>query len=213
MRFLAIIVAEPLRWAVHFGAIGLIALAFIDNSIIPLPGGMDAGVLLLSYRNPDSWWLYSLSATVGAVIAGYMTYRIACAGGREFMEKKLKKPIADRATRMFERWGFGSIVVGALLPPPIPFTPFLVTAGCMSYPRPKFLAALALGRAIRYALVGWLGSIYGRVIWRFAKRHSIEALWIVTALGVAAGLAALWWYMRERKKRRAEIDAPAAKVA
>ena len=50
---------------VPFGVFGLFAIALLDSALIPLPGGPDAVMLLLSAQNPARMPLYALGATAG----------------------------------------------------------------------------------------------------------------------------------------------------
>jgi membrane protein YqaA with SNARE-associated domain len=136
---------------------------------------MDAFTIILSSSHKAPWWYYAIMATVGAVIGGYLTYRIGLEGGKETLEKRISKKRAERIYHVFERYGFWSVLVGAMSPPPVPIVPFLVVAGTMKYPRQKFLAALALGRAGRYTLLAYLGSLNGYR--RFASWGAITSPW------------------------------------
>ena len=57
----------------RLGGPGLIALGLLDNSLIPLPGSMDASTVLLAASQHEPWWYYSIMATIGGVIGGYLT--------------------------------------------------------------------------------------------------------------------------------------------
>src|SRR5215472_8373878 len=153
-----------MRWVARSGGPGLILLGLADNSVIPLPGSMDVLTIVLAANHREFWWYYSLMATVGAVIGGYLTYRLGRAGGKEALEQRLKKKRAEKAYRTFERWGFWAVAVPAVLPPPVPIVPFLLVAGALKYPRQKFLAALTLGRSVRFTVVAFVASHYGRHI-------------------------------------------------
>jgi membrane protein DedA with SNARE-associated domain len=100
----------------------------------------------------------------------------------------------------FERWGFWAIFVPAMLPPPIPFVPFLLAAGAMQYSRQKFLAALALGRGLRYGVLAYLGVLYGRHFLRFFNRYTKPTVYALVAMSAIAGLAALVAYFRYRSQ-------------
>ena len=43
---------EFLSLAYRFGPLGFIALGLVDNSVIPVPGSMDALAILLAASNP-----------------------------------------------------------------------------------------------------------------------------------------------------------------
>src|SRR3954453_20381744 len=133
-----------LRWILRLGGPGLIVVGLVDNSVIPIPGGMDFFVILLTAHHREWWPYYGAMATVGAVLGGYFTYRLAKKGGKESIEKKIGKKRAAKVYKRFEKGGFSTIVIGSLLPPPFPLVPVLMAAGVMQYPRRRFLAALSI---------------------------------------------------------------------
>ncbi len=118
--------------------------------------------------------------------------------------KKVSKKRAAKIYSIFERYGFWSVAIGAIAPPPVPFVPFLIAAGAMHYPRRNFLAALVLGRGVRYTLLAYLGSIYGRQILRWLGRYYQPLLYGLMALAVVGGLAGLyfWWRYRHQNQNQ-----------
>jgi membrane protein YqaA with SNARE-associated domain len=182
------------------GGIGLILLGLVDNSVIPVTGSMDVLTIWLAARHRDPWPYYALMATVGAVIGGYITYALARKGGKETMERKLSKKRTAQVTRAFERWGVAAIVIPALLPPPFPFVPSLLAAGAMQYSQKKFLAALVVGRGLRYFIEAYLGFHYGRHILRFFNQYYKPALAILIGLAVIGAVLSLIQYLRYRRK-------------
>lgn len=205
MHLLAAIVANKTIWRLlqHMGGPGLIVLGLVDNSAIPLPGSMDLLTIVLSAAHKEPWWYYAVMATIGSIIGGYLTYRLGIQGGKETLEKKLSKKRAAQVYGIFERYGFWSVAIGAICPPPVPFVPFLLAAGAMHYPRRNFLGALVLGRGVRYTLLAYLGSLYERQILGWLGRYYRPLLYVLIALAVVGGLAALyfWWRNRHGSKR------------
>src|SRR5215470_11798295 len=151
-----------MRWLISLGGPGLILLGLADNSVIPLPGSMDALTIWLAATHRNLWFYYAGMATAGAVLGGYLTYRIARKGGKETLERKFPKQKIEKVYAKFERWGFRAVAIPALLPPPFPIVPVLLAAGALQYPRKRFLVALALGRGIRFTIFAFLGAHYGR---------------------------------------------------
>ena len=196
---LAIPIWRQLR---HLGGVGLVLLGLADNSVIPLTGSMDVLTIWLAARHQEPWLYYALMATLGAVLGGYLTYALARKGGQEAMERRLSKKRARQFSKAFERWGFGAVAVPATLPPPFPFVPFLLAAGAMQYPRKKFLAALALGRGVRYTVLAGLGFHYGRHILRFFSQYYEPALAILIGLAVIGAIVSIVGYLRHRKSKR-----------
>lgn len=188
-------------WLVRLGGPGLILLGIADNSIIPLTGSMDVLTIWLAAGHRNLWPYYAAMATVGAVLGGYVTYAIGRKSGKEAIQKKIKKSRADKLFNRFDRWGFTTVAVGALLPPPFPLVPVLLTAGAMQYSRKKFVGALTLGRAVRYSLIAGFGSIYARQITGFFNRYYKLAVLILIGLALIGAVLALREYLTSRSDR------------
>lgn len=181
------------RWLFHLGGVGLIPLGLLDNSPIPLPGIMDVATIVLSARQQQLWLYYALMATVGSIIGGFVSYRLARKGGKEALERRFSRRKMDKVTKIFERWGFGAIAIPALLPPPVPMVPFLFAAGAMQYPVRKFLIALSLGRLSRYLILAFLAARYGRQIISFITGHG-HPVTVAIVVVVAAAAAAVFYF-------------------
>src|SRR6476620_7682407 len=90
-------------WLIALGGVGLILVGLADNSVVPLPGSMDVLTILLASRRRELWLYYTAMATVGSVVGGYITYRLARKGGKETLERKLSKKRSEEVVRTFER--------------------------------------------------------------------------------------------------------------
>jgi membrane protein YqaA with SNARE-associated domain len=191
------------RWLVHLGAFGFIPLGLIDSSIIPLPGSMDVLTIILAARSPELWFYYAVMATLGSVLGGFVTYRLARKGGEKSLEKRLSAKSMKRVIKLFERWGFAAIAIPALLPPPMPLVPFLLAAGAMHYSVKKFLAAMAMGRIVRYMILAYLAARYGRKMLPFLLQHGHPVLAAVVGL-VVTGLLVCFVFREIKRKKRAK---------
>jgi membrane protein YqaA with SNARE-associated domain len=200
--FLAI---TTLHWLRRLGGPGLVLLGIADSSIIPLTGSMDVLTVLLAAHHRAWWFYYALMATLGSLIGSYITYSLARKGGKQALERRLSCDRVNKIYKKFEEHGFLAVMVPALLPPPFPFVPFLLAAGAMQYSPKKFIGALALGRGIRFAVLAYLGAVYGRHITRFFAMYYKPTLALVALLVVVGGIFALIQYVRYRKNH-----APAA---
>jgi len=190
-------------WLQHLRSEGLIIVGIADNSIIPMPGSMDVLTIYLAASRPNLWLFYAAMATVGALVGGYITYAIACRGGREAMQRRLRKKQVEKITRTFEHWGFWAVAVPAVLPPPFPMVPFLIAAGALQFPRGRFVGSLLLGRGVRFLLLAGLGARFGDAITGFFSQYYKPALAILIGLAVAAGILALVEYRRHKRERSA----------
>lgn len=182
----------------------MILLGIFDNTpfVSAPPGSIDVCVILLAARNPTSWAYYALMATVGEVLGGYLTYRLAEKGGQQTLEKKVGQLRAQSIYKGFERFGSAIVLGGAVLPPPFPFTTVLMTAGVMQYPRRKFLAALVLGREVRFFGAAYLGRIYGSQMISFFSRHYRMSLYILIAMAIVACAGAFLYFLWYRPLNR-----------
>jgi membrane protein YqaA with SNARE-associated domain len=189
------------HWFLTLGGPGLILLGLIDSSVIPVPGSLDAMTIVLS-AHQRTWWLYyAVMATVGSVVGAYLTYRLARNRGEKALNDRLSKRNAKKVVRVFERWGFGAIALPALLPPPMPMVPFVIAAGALQYSPRKFLAAMTLGRVVRYCILAYLGAVYGRKIFAVVLGHGEVALMVTIGVAVAVGVILV--VLRYKRKREA----------
>lgn len=196
---------SAVRWLIHLGGPGLILLGLADNSIIPLPGSVDVITILLAAHHREPWFYYAFMATAGAVLGGYITYRMARKGGKETLEKRFSARKVKRVYAIFERWGFASVAIPAILPPPFPIVPMLLAAGAMQYPTRKFLTALAVGRGIRYTILAYLGFHYGRNIVKFFDIYYWPVLGILVAFSVMGALYGLYEYKRRQRAEHPKV--------
>jgi len=200
-----LIVTNPVwKWFHRLGGPGLILLGLIDNSAIPIPGGMDVFVILLAAHHRPWWPYYAFMGTLGAVLGGYVTYRLAEKGGEETLEKKIGKQRAEKVYERFERRGFVTVSLSALMPPPFPMVPVLFAAGILQYPRKKFIAALSLGRGLRFFAIAYLAHIYGKAIIGWLAQYYKPLLYALLGLAVLGGVSALLYFRWYRPKRQNE---------
>jgi len=143
-----------------FGPIGLFVIAFLDSVMVPLPGGVDAVLLLLSAARPNLMLLYVAVAVVGSTLGCLCLYYISQRAGHRalarFSESKQK-----RVKDLIDRYDVLSVLVASLLPPPFPFKLFVVSAGVFRLQVVRFTIAIAAGRTFRYLLEGYLAARYG----------------------------------------------------
>jgi membrane protein YqaA with SNARE-associated domain len=190
------------RWLFHLGGLGLIPLGLLDNSPIPLPGIMDVATIIMSARQEQLWFYYALMATAGSVFGGFVTYRLARKGGKEALDLRFSPRKVDHVCEIFGRWGFGAIVIPALLPPPVPMVPFLFAAGAMQYPARKFLAALTLGRTLRYLILAYLAARYGRQIIAFMAEHAHPVVAAILVMLMATAALVFYFWKGSRSEKR-----------
>lgn len=191
-------------WLHRFGVAAFIGLGLLDQSVVPLPGSMDALLIYFTAVNRGHWWYYALWATLGTAIGSYFTYRIFRKGGKEALEKKIGKKRAEKAYAFFDRHGFMSVFIGAILPPPVPIVPFIASAGVMQYPLKWFFAAYVSGRILRYGLIAWITMKYGQHIFGFFSKYYKPAVISLIVLAVIGSIFGIWYYKKLRHRKQAE---------
>src|SRR5262245_33047263 len=154
---------------------GLVLMGFLDASMVFfLPLGIDFVVILMTARNPELFWLYALLATVGSALGSAGTFWI----GRKVGEKGLSRFVGPRQLKRVQaRVNDGAFVVAglALIPPPFPFTPFVLAGGALGM-QASFLVVLAGVRLCRFGIEAALAHRYGSQILRWMKTPTFEAV-------------------------------------
>ncbi len=148
------------QYLIAYGPFGLFAIALLDSALIPMAGGPDAVMMLLSAARPSWMIFYAASATLGSVIGCVILYYISAKAGRRALARFSEAKQA-RVKDLIDRYDVLSVLVASLLPPPFPFKLFVVTAGVFRLNVWRFAAAIAVGRAFRYLLEGYFAAHYG----------------------------------------------------
>ena len=189
----------------RFGAFAFFPLGLLDMSFLA-PGSFDALLIVLTVAHKDFWWYYAIMATAGSVLGTWPSFQIGRRGGQEALDKRLGALRAKKIFSAFRRWGFWSMFVGAVAPPPAPASAFVLAAGALRYPWPRFALAWTVGRLLRFGILAWVTARYGSNIFRWFRGYYIPALWTIGALAIVACGAALWFYIRHR--HRHSLDRP-----
>jgi membrane protein DedA with SNARE-associated domain len=104
---------------------------------------------------------------------------------------------------LIDRYETWAMLVGAVLPPPFPFKLFLISAGVFRMNVWRFLMALAIGRAIRFSLEGWMAVQYGDQAAVIFKQHYPKIGLGIAALVMVIFLINTW---RTRKQKNSELS-------
>lgn len=187
-------------FALGLGAPGLFVLAFLDSSFIALPEVVDILIVFMVIEHPEWWLLYGGLATAGSVAGCLVLYELARRGGDAFLRKRLKEHHMTRAMALFARYGTLALIVPSLMPPPVPFKPFVLMAGVAGMPRARFIAAITAGRGVRYVGEALLAVMYGRAALTYLQENT-RTVSIVLTVAIALGLAGYWAYRVLRRRR------------
>src|SRR6266403_1280311 len=155
------------RMLLSFGLFGVFLVSIVDSSFVPLPmpGFTDIMIVILAAQH-QSVILLVLLATIGSALGGYFSHLVGQRGGMAFLEKRIPPRIFKRVCHWMESHAILAVALPAILPPPMPLSPFVLAAGAVRMSRRKFMTAFTVSRAIRHIIAAWLGLHYGRHIVR-----------------------------------------------
>ncbi len=163
------------------GGLGLFLLALTDSLFLPLPTVNDLVLIDLSFTSPLRMPYYAGMATLGSLSGSLILYFLGRKGGEAAFHARAGKRAA-KIRHWVERRGFVSLMIAAVLPPPLPFKIFVLAAGAFKMPVRQFIVALLIARAGRFYGEGYLAVRYGEQAVQFMIQHKVE----VTAALLAA---------------------------
>ena len=150
---------------------GVLFLGILDSTLVFfLPLGIDAVVIFMAARNPELAWLYPVLATTGSVLGSALTYWAGHKVGEHGLSRFVPAGRLQLVRSRLKRHGAFTVAALALIPPPFPFTPFVLVSGALHFSRLRLFPMLALARLVRFgleaalavkygdALVGWMAS-------------------------------------------------------
>jgi membrane protein YqaA with SNARE-associated domain len=180
-----------------FGLFGVFLVSIVDSSFapLPLPGITDIMIIVMAAQH-QSWLLLILLATIGSGLGGWFSYQVGQSGGMAFLEKHVPPKIFKNVCDWMENHAILSVALPAILPPPMPLSPFVLAAGALKMSRRKFLTTFIISRCLRHSIAAWLGIHYGRHIlhlWNNLSAKYATPVLIVIWTGIIASCAFAFW--------------------
>src|SRR5262249_22244159 len=157
-------------------------------------------LMTFSISNPDSMLKLAALTTLGSVIGCLLLYTVGRKGGEALLKGRFAEHRLKRVRSWYKKYGVLAVMIPSLLPPPTPFKIFVLSAGAFGTPWPKFIAAVLIGRGIRYFSEGFLAVTYGAAAQEFAQRNFGIIGLFLSAL-IMAG-AVVWMVTRRRDRVR-----------
>jgi membrane protein YqaA with SNARE-associated domain len=192
------------EWLKAYGSFGLFGISLIDSAGIPLPGGPDTVMILLSANAPALMPLYALAATAGSAIGCTLLYLVARRGGVAALNR-LKTEKRARIENLLGKYDLIAVMVPAVLPPPFPFKPFVLCAGVFRLKTWRFITGIFVGRAIRFLIEGWLAIRFGEDAGRIIKQHGWKVL-IAVLVTVAVAVTVRFFLTRSRRSEEQSLE-------
>jgi membrane protein YqaA with SNARE-associated domain len=183
---------------------GAFLMAALDTTLLVfLPFGIDALIIYLAARDRNLFWMYPLLATAGSMAGAALTYSI----GRAIGDVGLKRLIPERRLMRLQKRvrdsGAIALALPALLPPPFPLTPFILTCGALDVNRWRFFGTFALVRLLRFGGEALLARMYGRSVLNVLQSEWFQVVVIgfaiVAVVGTTVSGVILWKNNRPRR--------------
>src|SRR3954469_24330971 len=132
---------------------GIVAMGALDSSLIFfLPLGIDFVVILMTARKPELFWLYSILATAGSLVGAAATFWLGRAVGEHGLRRLMNENRLKRVQQRVSERAAYSVASLALIPPPFPFTAFVLTSGAFRVNPWAFFGALTGVRLLRFGI-------------------------------------------------------------
>lgn len=186
---------------------GTYLLAALDATMVFfLPFGIDTLVIYLSARNGMLFWIYPLLATAGSLTGAALTYWMGREVGEHGLNRLVPSGRLDRFRRRVRKGGAVAMAIPALLPPPFPLTPFVLTCGALDANPWIFFGSFAVIRLIRFGGEAVLARVYGRGVLRVIESNVFQtivvAFIVIAIIGTVVSAVLLWRSTRRHPRLR-----------
>jgi membrane protein DedA with SNARE-associated domain len=187
-----------------YGGLGVLLLAIADSSFLSIPEGNDILIVILSAGNSWGNMAYYVGMTItGSVIGCMLLYCFGRKGGNPILRRRFSSRSIDRAEKLFEKYGVLAVVIPSILPPPMPFKIFVLSAGVFRLKFSMFIAAVAVGRTIRYSMWGILAVTFGNSVKLYMQKNLNFVGIILLSVFVLAVAATIAFYRYRMRTNRA----------
>ena len=193
------------------GLPGVFLVAFWDSSFISIPEVNDIIVITAAARHPETAWAYVLVASLGSLAGCWVLWALGRRGGEAFLVQRFGAERVEKTRAAFRRWDVLALALPAILPPPMPFKIFVLSAGVFDFPLKRFALSIFLARAFRYTVWAVAGAVYGDAALNVLRRSDLwfsQNVAAVVAFAVALSLigVAVWMVRRRRRSDLPELS-------
>jgi membrane protein YqaA with SNARE-associated domain len=205
-EFLTAIFAGLMNWW------GLWLIAALDSTMLFfLPLAVDIAVIVLSSRAHEMFWVYPLIAAGGSLCGAAVTYYIGYRVGDPGLERFVSPSRLERVRKKMRSKGAIAIAILDLVPPPFPFTAFVLAAGALEVSAYRFFFWLLVTRLLRFGAEGVAAFFYGRQIIDWFNTPTFE--YIATFLFAVAVLGTVLATVQVIRSTRGRRGAPSRRPA
>ena len=186
-----------------FGGVGLLVLGILDSSFLFAPLGNDLLVVAMTahYHSAVRMFYYAAMSTIGSVLGCVLVDVVMRTAGEKGLEHHLPRKRFEYVKRKVQNNAAWALVVASIAPPPFPFTPFLMAASALQYPRTRLLSVVGAARMVRFTVLGLLALRFGRRVLHWAESDVVQYLMLglIVLCTVGSVLSVIGWIRRSRK--------------
>jgi membrane protein YqaA with SNARE-associated domain len=186
----------------HLGGPGLLLLGILDSSFLFAPLGNDLLVVALTahYHSVLGMFYYAAMSTIGSILGCLLVDIVLRPAGEHGLAKHLSARRIGYIKGKVERNAAWALVLASIAPPPFPFTPFIMAAAALQYPRNKMLAVTGAARMVRFTAIGALALFFGRRILEWAESPVVQwvLIGIIAICVVGSIVSVVGWIRRSR---------------
>ena len=187
---------------------GVVVLAALDSTVfLSLPFGIDAAVILLAAQDRAFAWIVPILATTGSLAGAALTFWMGAKIGENGLDRYVSPRRLQRIRRRVRNTGALALAALDLIPPPFPFTPFVLAAGALGVNASKFFMTLCLCRLLRFGLEAFLAVRYGDGVLSWLDSDAFQGL--VGVFILLAAIASAWSIVRLIRATRPGSRLPA----
>jgi membrane protein DedA with SNARE-associated domain len=156
------------------------------------PLGIDAVLIVLAAKYRAIFWLFPPIVTAASLVAVGLTFWAGRTAGDAGLTRLVSPRFLQRAKQWLDKAGPASIAAAAVLPPPFPLTPFVLTCGALDVDRWRFFVVFGAMRLVRFSTVALLARQYGEAVLKGLESYQLQAaatLFVIIAIAVTIASA------------------------
>jgi membrane protein YqaA with SNARE-associated domain len=181
------------------GIWGVFLIAFADSALLGMP--VDAVVAAYVYKDRRHFLLYVVLASLGSALGSIPLYLVGYLGGEKVLRKRIPEERFQTIHRSFDQHEFWALMFPGMLPPPVPFKIFVLGAAVFEMRFSHFLAAIFVGRFVRFFVLSLLTLWFGpQIVQLTATLFKQHFYWVLGA--IALGGVMFWWLRRQKTRTK-----------
>ena len=187
----------------QFGGPGLVLIGIFDSSFLFAPLGNDLLVTAMVARRHSilEMLYYAAMSTIGSVLGCLLVDVLFRKAGEKGLDKHLPRKRLEYVKNRVHRNAPWALILASLAPPPFPFTPFVMAAAALDYPRSRMLAIISGARMLRFTAIGILALLFGRQILKWSENPLVRGfLFALIVVCVAGSVVSVYGWIRRSRK-------------